>query len=152
MTRPAHMKMLVDLAQNRTDAAAANLGALIAAARGMEEKLTLLLEYRDHYQKQLQESGRNGMSPAGLRNYREFLHKLDVAIAQQREAVAHSRRSTQAGQREWQNQKRQLSSFDLLLQRHHHTAAKHAEKTEQREQDEHALQSFSRGVNFFFRK
>lgn len=141
MPKNFSLQTLIDLAQIKSDAAAVNLGRLNAQDRGMEEKLRLLLQYRDDYQSRFQESARSGMNNAGWRNFHEFMNQLDAAIAQQCDVVANLKHRVQHGRHELLAQQSKLKSFDALSQRHLLNESRHAAKQEQKEHDEHASRS-----------
>ena len=135
------LKMLLDLAQNRSDAAARRLGELNSREQEAEQKLRLLLGYRQDYQVRFQEFAKNGIDQTEWRNFREFMGKLDAAIAEQRNAVTNSRNRMQAGRTDWHAQQRQLKSYDTLSQRQARAEFRRAAKREQREQDEQTIKS-----------
>ena len=135
------LKMLLDLAQNRSDAAARRLGELNSREQEAEQKLRLLLGYRQDYQVRFQEFAKNGIDQAEWRNFREFMGKLDAAIAEQRKTVANSRNRMQAGRTDWHAQQRQLKSYDTLSQRQERAEILRAAKREQREQDEQTIKA-----------
>ena len=135
------LKMLLDLAQNRSDAAARRLGELNSREQEAEQKLRLLLGYRQDYQVRFQEFAKNGIDQAEWRNFREFMGKLEAAIAEQRKAVVNSRNKMQAGRTDWHAQQRQLKSYDTLSQRQARAEFVRVAKREQREQDEQTIKS-----------
>lgn len=138
MAKNFSLQVLRDLAQRHTDAAARDLGLLHAQGQDLERQLQLLQQYREDYQARFRESLQRGMDPTGWRNFQEFMNRLDAAIAEQHEALAHSSHRIQAGQAEWRAQQRKLKSYDTLTQRHVRSEARRTGKLEQREQDEHA--------------
>jgi len=141
MPTSSSLKMLLDLAQNRSDAAARRLGELNSREQEAEQKLRLLLGYRQDYQVRFQEFAKHGIDQTEWRNFREFMGKLDAAIAEQRKAVANSRNRMQAGRTYWHAQQRQLKSYDTLSQRQARAESLRAVKQEQREQDEQSIKS-----------
>ena len=141
MPTSSSLKMLLNLARNRSDAAARRLGELNSREQEAEQKLRLLLGYRQDYQVRFQEFAKNGIDQAEWRNFREFMGKLDAAIAEQRKAVANSRNRMQAGRTDWHAQQRQLKSYDTLSQRQARAETLRAAKREQREQDEQTIKS-----------
>lgn len=143
MTTPYTLKTLLDLAQNRSDAAAARLGKLNAQEQSAEQKLQLLIEYQKDYQSRLQEHIKNGLSQAEWLNFRAFMGKLDTAIAEQRKTVANSKNNVQIGRIDWHAQQHKLKSFDTLSQRHRLAELYRASKLEQREQDEQTIKSLA---------
>ena len=137
MIKPFSLQPLMNLAQQQNDSATRNLGRLNKQQQGAQQNLDTLLEYRKDYQTRLQEATRNGMDPTELRNFQQFINKLDEAISQQLKAVEQSKVSTQAGRGEFNTAQRKLKSFDILQQRHIETQNKVAEKSEQKVLDEH---------------
>ena len=118
MSEPFPLQALLDLANNRMDDAARKLGELIASERAVEEKLSLLVDYRKEYQARFVEAARNGIGPDAWRNFSAFLGKLDDAIAQQQRLVSDSRQRTEQGQQAWVDQRNKVKAFDTLSHRH----------------------------------
>jgi len=137
MIKPFSLQPLMNLAQSQNDSATRKLGLLNRNQQSAQEKLEALQQYRKDYQTRLQESTQNGMDPAELRNFQEFINKLDEAIRQQLKAVEQSKLSTQVGRGEFDTTQRKLKSFDTLQQRHIEEQKKVAEKSEQKALDEH---------------
>lgn len=137
MTKPFSLQTLMKLAQHQKDSATSRLGQLNRQQQSVQQSLDTLLEYRKDYHARLQEAVRNGMSPADLRNFQQFINKLDEAISQQLKLVEQSKASTQAGRNEFDTTRRKLKSFDTLQQRHIDEQKKIAEKSEQKMLDEH---------------
>ena len=137
MIKPFTLQPLMNLAQHQNDTATRKLGQLNQQQQGVQQKLDTLLEYRKDYQTRLQEATRNGMSPADLRNFQQFMNKLDEAITQQTKMVEQSKISTLRGRSEFDTTQRKLKSFDTLQQRHIETQNKIAGKAEQKALDEH---------------
>ncbi|OGT18988.1 MAG: flagellar export protein FliJ [Gallionellales bacterium RIFOXYB12_FULL_54_9] len=137
MTTPFHLQPLLNLAQNNNESATRRLGQLNKLEHDAQTQLNTLLEYRKDYLKRLQTASTESMDPAILRNFQEFIYKLDAAIAQQMRAVEQSRLSTQAGRNDFSTTQRKLKSFDTLQQRHIETQSKAEAKLELRAMDEH---------------
>lgn len=141
MTKPFHLQPLLNLAQIKNDSATRRLGQLNKQQHDAQAQLEILQQYRKDYQTRMQESSRNAIDPALLRNFQEFINKLDLAIAQQVKVVEQSKLSTQMGRGEFSNTQRKLKSFDTLQQRHIETQNKAEAKLEQRAMDEHTGRS-----------
>lgn len=137
MIKPFSLQPLMNLAQHQNESAARKLGQLNKKQQSTQQQLDLLLEYRKDYQTRLQEAARNGMGPTELRNFQQFINKLDEAIRQQLNVVEQSKASTQVGRGEYNTAQRKLKSLDTLQQRHIETQNKVAEKSEQKTLDEH---------------
>lgn len=137
MIKPFSLQPLMNLAQHQNESATRKLGQLNKKQQSAQQQLDTLLEYRKDYQTRLQAATRNGMDPAELRNFQQFINKLDEAISQQLKAVEQSKASTQAGRGEFNTAQRKLKSYDTLQQRHIEAQNKVAEKSEQKVLDEH---------------
>ncbi len=137
MSKKFNLQPLLDLAQMKNESATRKLGQLNKQQHETQGKLEVLLQYRKDYQDRLQASSQQGMDPALLRNFQEFIYKLDAAIAQQRHSVEQSKQSTQKGRCEFSDTQRKLKSFDTLQQRHVEIQLKAEAKQEQRAADEH---------------
>ncbi len=137
MTKPFPLQPLLNLAQTKNEEATRRLGQLNKHQHDMQTQLETLLQYRRDYQSRMQTTSQEGTNPALLRNFQEFIFKLDSAIAQQIKAVEQSKFSMQIGRGEFTNTQRKLKSFDTLQQRHVETEQKIEAKQEQRTSDEH---------------
>lgn len=137
MTKTFSLQPLVQLAQQKNDAATKKFGQLNRQQQAAQAKLDTLLQYRKDYQTRFQEAVQNGMNQSDLRNFQGFIQRLDEAIAQQRSINEQMLNSLQAGRNELQDTQRKMKSFDTLAQRHVENEKKLAVKSEQRLQDEH---------------
>lgn len=137
MIKPFPLQPLVRLAQQKNDAAARKFGQLNQQQQAAQAKLDTLLQYRKDYQTRFQEAVQNGMNQSDLRNFQNFIKRLDEAIAQQRNANEQAIESVQKGRNDLQDTQRKMKSFDTLEQRHLKSEKKLAAKSEQRQQDEH---------------
>jgi len=137
MAKAFHLQPLLHLAKQSNDAATKNLGSLNRNQHSAESKLEMLQQYRKDYQEKLQEAQKNGMELHDLRNFQDFLYRLDEAIAQQNGVVTQTRLSVQKGRSELMQTQRRVKSFDTLAVRHADAMRKIEEKMEQKIQDEH---------------
>jgi len=137
MTKPFRLQPLLDLAQIKNETATRRLGELNKQQFDKQTQLETLLQYRRDYQARMQAASQQGMDPALLRNFQDFIYKLDSAIEQQRKAVEQSKLSVQMGRSEFSSTQRELKSFDTLQQRHVLTEMKAEAKQEQKAMDEH---------------
>lgn len=137
MPKKFSLQPLVHLAQQQNDAATRNFGQLNQQQQAAQAKLDTLLQYRKDYQGRLQKAEQSGMNQSELRNFQNFILRLDEAIAQQRNKNEHAKNLLQVGRSELQDAQRKMKSFDTLAQRHIDNENKLAAKSEQRQQDEH---------------
>ena len=137
MIKPFSLQPLVQLAQQKNEAATKKFGQLNQQQQAAQTKLDTLLQYRKDYQTRFQEAVQNGMSQSDLRNFQNFIQRLDEAIAQQRKVNEQALTSVQHGRTDLQDTQRKMKSFDTLEQRHLESEKKLVAKSEQRQQDEH---------------
>ncbi len=137
MANPFPLQPLVHLAKQKNDAATKNLGMLNRNHHSAQSKLEMLQQYRRDYQEKLQLAQKNGMELHDLRNFQDFLYRLDDAIAQQSTVVTQAQASVQKGRSELTETQRRMKSFDTLAVRHTETVKKLEAKIEQKMQDEH---------------
>jgi flagellar FliJ protein len=137
MIKPFSLQPLVHLAQQKNDAATKKLGQLNQQNLTAQQKLDALQQYRKDYQVKFQEEARNGMAPAEMQNFQDFIARLDQAIQQQTGVMEKTQAGVQTGRDELLSTTRKMKSFDTLAQRHVDAEKKLEAKAEQRTQDEH---------------
>src|SRR5487761_2079708 len=135
--KPFSLQPLVHLAQQKNDAATKKLGQLNQQHQTAQEKLDALQQYRRDYQVKFQEEAKNGMAPADMKNFQDFIGRLDQAIQQQTAVIEKTKAGVQTGRSELMDATRKMKSFDTLAQRHVDAEKKQEAKSEQRIQDEH---------------
>lgn len=141
MSKPFALQTVLELMQRRADDATLQLARLIAAEQDAATKLKLLADYREEYAQRFQAAAQDGLTPQQWRNFQDFLARLDDAISQQQQTVAHSQRNTAAGQAAWQSQQVRLKAIDTLSVRHVRSETIRIERQEQKLVDELAARS-----------
>ncbi|MFA5371073.1 MAG: flagellar export protein FliJ [Sideroxydans sp.] len=136
MTKPFPLDTLLNLAHQKNDTATRKLGKLNHQEQTAQSRLVALQQYRRDYQMQFEETAKNGMSPADMRNFQSFIDRLDQAIRQQQQEIGKAHSSVQQGRHELLDTTRKMKSFETLAQRHVETERKLETKSEQRLQDE----------------
>jgi len=145
MAQPFTLQPLLEIMQERTDEATRRLGQLIAAEQNAKSRLIMLEQYRDEYAQKLRDAITQGITQLALRNYQEFLGRIEEAIMQQSLAVKNSEHQTASGQEHWKTQSRKLKAIDTLSQRHD-TRERHREnKMEQKILDEFSSRKYAHG-------
>ena len=143
MAQTFPLQTLLELMQNRTDEASRKLGQLITAEQSQRSRLQMLEQYREEYAQRMREATAEGITRLILRNYQDFLARIDEAIEQQRQAVKNSEISTKAGQTEWRNQNTKLMAIDTLSSRHDARERYRENKQEQKILDEFSSRKYS---------
>ena len=136
-TRSA-LDTLIELAQRDADAAAKRLGAALAAADETEQKLAMLLNYRDDYATRLDSAQVAGITPLAYRNFVAFIGKLDNAISGQGDVVKHAQHKSTIERTAWQACERKRLSYRTLSERAAAEALRIENKRDQKQMDEHA--------------
>ena len=116
-------------------------GGAGGAAADADQKLALLLQYRDEYGERFNQSLRQGLSPAGYQNFRNFIDKLDAAIAGQQQAVQQAKHSVERERGQWQASEKKRMSYDTLATRAQKQADLREQKRDQKQMDEHAARA-----------
>ena len=129
---------LIQVAEAKTSDATIKLGQLNARLTESEQKRAVLVNYRDEYRARLDTATMRGAPMGEVSNFRDFLAKLDEAVAQQEAAVAFWRDQIDNAHGRWQTERRSLLSFTTLGARRDLVALKARARQEQKQQDEFA--------------
>lgn len=135
-SRAARLAPVVDMAEKAEREAALQLGraqGLLGQAQG---KLADLERYLQGYQQQWLSEGQRGVSGQWLMSYQRFLSQLDVAIAQQQQAVNWHRNNVDKVRDVWQQRYARLEGLRKLVQRYLDEARLAEDKREQKLLDE----------------
>lgn len=132
---------LLDLAEKNAGTAATRLGQASNAQDAAAEKLAMLLQVRAEYNAQLASKMQEGVTLANLRNFHQFLDKVDQAIAGQQAIVNAAELRTLAARNTWQEAKRGTQSYASLIQRAELRHAQQENRNEQKAMDEFAARA-----------
>lgn len=138
MAKPFHLQPLVDLARDRSQAAAQALGKLKHVWQEAENKQIQLQTYLKEYQTRLHQQTQSGLSALQWRDYQAFMHKLELAIQAQAQEIERCRQAWETGQAEWQACEREVKAYQTLRKRHDEAERKLDARQDQRLQDEFA--------------
>ncbi|MFP4137054.1 MAG: flagellar export protein FliJ [Halomonas sp.] len=108
---------LIDLARDSRDQAGQALAGEQRTAQQVAEQLAALSGYRQEYADKLNAAMRDGIDPATMRNYQQFLASLDEALERARRAVAAQEQRVDRTRQQWLHEQRRLSSYDTLAER-----------------------------------
>jgi flagellar FliJ protein len=142
MANPSALETLIDLAQRDADDCARKLGAALKAVEEAQQKLDMLLGYREDYAGKLASAQVAGITPLAYHNFVAFVGKLDHAIAGQREVLRHAGHRAGVARQAWQQSERKRLSYRTLSERAALEALKLENKRDQKAMDEHAARSF----------
>lgn len=142
MKKALPFKLLIGLAKEEVDLVTRKLGELNRKNRDIDEKLQLLLQYRQEYQLRFDVSSRNGLYRDEWQNYQNFIVKLDVAIDHQKHLQIEFLRIVDSARIEYQQKHKKLKSFEMLAERHYADESARAARTEQKELDDFASKAY----------
>lgn len=138
MANPSALRTLIDLANKETDEAAKKLGIALHAGEEAEQKLDLLVQYRDDYAARCQSTLSTGISTTQLNNFQVFMQKLEHAIAGQHKVVANARLRIAQARAAWQACEQKKMSFVTLADRANKESIRRELWLDQKQNDEHA--------------
>jgi flagellar FliJ protein len=141
MANASALETLIDLAQRESDACAKRLGAALKAVDEGEQKLQMLLGYRDDYANRLDAAQMAGITPFAYQNFVAFLGKLEQAIDGQREVLKHARVKADMEKKGWQESERKRLSYRTLNERAAAEALAIENKRDQKMMDDHAART-----------
>ena len=143
MAKAFSLQPLLELMQTRSDEATRRLGQLIAAEQDAKSRLQMLEQYRAEYAEKLNLAITNGLTPLVLRNYQDFLGRIEEAITQQNRIVSQSASNAATGKQQWQEQNKRLKAIDTLSVRHDARERIVDGKREQKALDEYTTRRFA---------
>lgn len=138
MAQLSAIETLIDLAQKDSDAAAKRLGAANKLVEEAEQKLEMLVGYRDEYARKLDAAQVAGITPFAYHNFVAFIGKLDNALNGQREVLKHARFKADTERKTLQESERKRLSYRTLNERAASEALKIQNKRDQKQMDDHA--------------
>jgi len=138
MSKDFPLQSILDLSQLKLEESTRRLGELIASEQEAAKRLELLVQYRAEYHGRFLAAARDGLSRERWHNYQQFLEKLDTAIGQAGQMMAHSKEQTSVGQQDWLDKRSRVKAFDTLAQRHQAQIVHQEARQEQKNLDERA--------------
>ena len=141
MANTSALETLIELAQRDSDDAAKRLGAALKDVENAQQKLNMLLGYRDDYANRLDQAQMNGITPFAYANFVAFVGKLDNAINGQQEVVKHAKYKSELEKTAWQESERKRLSYRTLNDRAAAEALKIENKRDQKMMDDHAART-----------
>ncbi len=128
------MKTVLWLAEQSERAAAERLLASRREVDDLAQKLAQLQAGRSQYLSRLVSGTTMGV--AQMRELRNFVSRLDIAIAQLQQQLAHKQNVNDQHREQWQGQKRRQDALGDIADRYRREEARAAESKVQREIDD----------------
>ena len=144
MAHASALETLIDLAQRESDDRAKRLGVALKAVEDGEQKLQMLMGYRDDYANRLDAAQMAGITPFAYQNFVAFLGKLEQALDGQRDVLKHARVKADMEKKGWQESERKRLSYRTLNERAAQQALAIESKRDQKMMDDHAARTARR--------
>ena len=138
MSASSQLAMLSDLARDARDQASQLLAGERQSERQVASQLEALNRYRFEYAERLQQAMREGIDPASMHNYQQFLASLDAALQRARQALDAQQQRVEQSQQQWRQEQQRLSAFDTLVSRRDAERQRQEARREQHINDEMA--------------
>jgi flagellar protein FliJ len=138
MATPTALDTLIELATKDSDAATKQLGRCIRIRDDAQQKLDMLLQYRDEYALRFEQNSTRGLSATAYRNFQLFIEKIDSVLAGQHEVLKLAQGRIDEAKTAWQACERKRLSYDTLATRAKNAARTAAGKRDQKQSDEQA--------------
>jgi flagellar FliJ protein len=138
MKRLQMLFTLLDRERKRRDEARAVLQGALRHAEAQAQQADGLAGYRVEYCAKWSTNFQKPASMEILRSYHGFLARLDQAITQQQQVVAHAKRQAELARLRLVDQEIRVATVERLIQRRQTLLARLAERREQKNLDEMA--------------
>lgn len=138
MVPQSTLTTLIDMAEKLTDEAAARLGAAVRQVDDLQNKLNLLKKYREDYSLKMQADLKAGRDMQHIRNFQQFMGKIDDAIHGQQQLVNDAQKRVLTEKINWQENEKKRMSYSTLEERAQKAQLKIDNKRDQLQSDEHA--------------
>jgi flagellar FliJ protein len=138
MATTSALETLVELATQETDEATKRLGRMVRTSEEAQQKMTILLEYREDYAVRFRESLAVGLTPMNYRNFQLFIEKIDTAIDGQKEIIKQAQERVAEARTVWQACERKRLTYDTLVTRAKQEKMQRENRLDQKQMDEYA--------------
>lgn len=132
------LELLKDKEVQERDRRHAKAAALQARRAQLQAQSEQLQTYQRHYEAHWQLQFKTGASPQVLQYYRQFVERLDAALAQQAHTIRHVTALLEQAQTDAIQQEIRVAGIDKLIERRAQDALRRERRMEQRSDDEWA--------------
>jgi len=136
MTKSERLRPIVRISETREQQAAKELAAAMQRLQQAEARLAELEGYRNEYEKTFHGGARQGIGAEKLRDYRNFVAQLNLAIGQQGKKVSEAAAACEQARRAWLQTRTRTQSLDKVVENHRRAEIRGEACREQRELDE----------------
>lgn len=135
MKKSQRLEPVAKVAESREQQAARALGQAQTLMNQAEQRLVELKNYKEEYLRRFHTQGSRGMNAAQMEDYRRFLAKLDIAIAQQQQAVEQAAVRVETQRQHWFERRGKTQALDKVVARYQADEQRREDRNEQLELD-----------------
>jgi flagellar protein FliJ len=117
---------------------AKDMGAAQRSLGAAQSRLQELQQYHADYLENFQRTARAGGNALALREFQQFLGRLEEAIRQQEQIVVQAQQSVAGSTRQWQSAARRVKAVDSVVDKWQGEERRSESRLEQKEIDERA--------------
>ena len=136
MRKSKRLKPIENLAEEKEIAAAKHLGISLNIVAERNQKLEELEVYRKEYSLRFQSTQNAATSAYQFHDFRNFLHRLDLVIEEQKKLVAFGEQDVIEKKRIWQACRSKAKALDKVISRLEIEELSQGSRQEQKELDE----------------
>ncbi|MBV8047821.1 MAG: flagellar export protein FliJ [Paludibacterium sp.] len=140
----AHSKyaLLLNLAQEKVDAAAERMRKAQASQVAAQGKLAQLKTFLQEYRQRLTDGGIRGMGIGQWQDFQRFLRRLDEAVEIQQGEVDRCMQRFMLERQAWHNERKKLKAYEKLMAREAVRLQRAENRRQQKSTDEFASRRF----------
>jgi len=136
MRKSQRLKPIENLAEEKEQAAAKNLSISLNIVSEREKKLEELSLYRTEYSQRFQSTNNAAISAYHFHDFRNFLHRLDLVIEEQKKLILFGEQDVAAKRGIWQICRTKAQALDKVVTRLEMEEVMQESRQEQKELDE----------------
>jgi len=136
MKKSKRLKPIEDLAEEKERVAAKNLGISLNIVAEREKKLAELDLYRTEYSQRFQSTNNAALSAYQFHDFRNFLHRLDLVIEEQKKLILFGKQDVAEKREAWQVCRTKAQALEKVVIRLEMEELMHETRQEQKELDE----------------
>ena len=144
MRRTDPLLTVLKLNKEAEEQAALQLKSAKLELQRFEGQLESLNNYRLEYMRQMGDNQGKVLSASEYHSFHQFIKQVDQALLQQVNTVKEAQKQTHHRQVHWQEKQQKRKAVEMLLAKNAQKAQLIANKREQKESDEFAMQQYVR--------
>jgi len=136
--RSERLRSIQQVAENREQEAARELGRARAKVEESESRLKELVAFREEYTKNFLASAATGMEMSRLLEYQRFLGRIDQAVDHQKTVIEQAKSVYMRRQQAWGYLRGRVLALEKVAERYRQQERVQVDRKEQKEIDERA--------------